>query len=194
MPTVLITGVDKAPGQAFAEGFRAAGWRVLGTGADPVHAGALLPYDPAQENAAAELVAQLGDIALDAVIFADDSTAGNALRPEEIGPNVLIDVMMVNTYAPLDLAARLIPNLKVANHPAVVAISGNAGMTGTSVAPLSLPLKASKAALRQMWRNLAVEWADWGCRCLVIASEDEARVDALIAALAAPSSALCLEI
>ncbi|AJE47579.1 SDR family NAD(P)-dependent oxidoreductase [Celeribacter indicus] len=184
--TVLITGADRGVGLACREACLARGWTVIATARHPaaIPAGAeALAYDPAREGAAARLAAQIGSTPLDAVIFAEDSTAGNALRPEEIGRDLLIGVMMENTHAPLDLAARLAPNLRRAPRPAIVALSGNAGMTGSSVLPLSLPLKASKAALRQMWRNLAVEWAEWGCRCIVVTSEGGGRIAALLAAL-----------
>ncbi|MCI5074110.1 SDR family NAD(P)-dependent oxidoreductase [Oricola sp.] len=202
MSTVLITGADTDQGLAHARAFAAADWRILAAGTRPLDdaarasLGAALavewPYDPLKDGAAEDLAHHLGAEALDAVVFASETREGIDLPAEELTRDLLVEAMLVNTYAPLHLAACLQPSLAAGEAPAIVALVGNAGVTGSSVMPHGFPLKTSKAALRQMWRNLAVEWRDWGCRCVVSVSGAQTGchdpVDRVLAAIADPQT------
>ena len=166
--TVLVTGATLGLGLAMAEEFLAFGARVLA-----------VARDAARLEAQVERWRRAGSHA-DGVA-ADLSTAegrGAVLRRlEELGPlDVLVNnvgtnvrkpavefsteeyerVISTNLTAAFELTRAAHPLLKRAGGASVVNVSSVSGLTHTST---GAPYAMSKAALLQMTRSLAVEWA-----------------------------------
>ena len=176
--TVLVTGATLGLGLAMAEEFLAFGARVLA-----------VARDAARLEAQVERWRRAGSHA-DGVA-ADLSTAegrGAVLRRlEELGPlDVLVNnvgtnvrkpavefsteeyerVISTNLTAAFELTRAAHPLLKRSGGASVVNVSSVSGLTHTST---GAPYAMSKAALLQMTRSLAVEWAPDGIRVNAVA-------------------------
>ncbi|MDM9627496.1 SDR family NAD(P)-dependent oxidoreductase [Rhizobium sp. S152] len=180
MPTVLITGADRAFPLALASRYATLGWQVIAAGSTVIDArlkerfGDLVEsvhYDPLDESSAEKLAEWLGERAID-VIFLDEGIPDTDDRPPEaIGAEHWRPIMLANTYAPLRLASLLETNLKNGEHKILAAVSSHAASIGDHDGSRGFAYRASKAALNQMWRNLSVEWRPWGCICLLLSSD-----------------------
>jgi len=177
MPTILITGANRGIGLEFARQYAAAGWQVIAANRTPLAArdfAALgmdvteLRYDAADDASAAALALRLKGRPIDVVLLNAGIGSGPDLPPEAIRQADWEDIMLTNTFAPLHLAGLLEPNLRAGQHKTLVAISSLAASTSQYKVPRQFAYRASKAALYQMWRNLSVEWKDWGCICLTL--------------------------
>lgn len=171
----LVTGGTKGIGRAVAEQLRVFGadvW-VVARGADELAAlrqgwpdVRTTAADLAQPEALAALVAEVDATwgTLDLLI----NNVGTNLRkpstdytPEEY--RHLIDLNLLSVY---ELTIRLYPALKRATHPAVVNVSSVAGLRHVRT---GAPYGMTKAAMNQLTRNLAVEWAPDGIRVNAVA-------------------------
>lgn len=177
MPTVFITGANSGIGLEFARQYAARGWAVIAANRTPFNPGdfaALGPdvtelrYDALQDRTAAELAQRLRGRPIDVAILNAGISEETTSAPEQVTADSFERTMMVNTWAPLHLAALLEENLKAGRAKTLVGISSLASQTGRYDVPRQFAYRASKAALNQMWRNLAVEWKDWGATCLTL--------------------------
>ena len=75
-------------------------------------------------------------------------------------------ILETNLHAAFELARAAWPQLEASGHASIVNISSVAGLTHLRT---GVPYAMSKAALNQMTRNLAVEWAADGIRVNAIA-------------------------
>lgn len=82
-------------------------------------------------------------------------------RSEEVGA-----ILQTNLHAAFELTRQAWPRLRQAGHASVVNVTSVAGLTHLRT---GVPYAMSKAALNQMTRNLAVEWADDGVRVNAVA-------------------------
>lgn len=177
MKTVLITGANRGIGLEFARQYAAEGWEVVATARKPEEAGDLkalgervgiYSYDAEDDGSADALAASLSGRPIDVVIMNAGTNAGRDKALEDMTIGDWNETLMINTFAPLYLAARLRANLEAGEDKVLAAISSLAASTSTYQQPREIAYRASKAALNQMWRNLTVEWRDWGCKCVTL--------------------------
>lgn len=175
MPTVLITGANRGIGLEFARQYSSAGWQVIAANRAPLAArdfAALgmdvteIRYDAMDDKSAAALANRLKGRPIDVAILNAGIGSGPDLPPEAITPEHWEPIMLTNTFAPLHLAALLEPNLRLGDRKVLATISSLAASMSQYKVPGQFAYRASKAALNQMWRNLSVDWKDWGCICL----------------------------
>lgn len=91
------------------------------------------------------------------------NNAGTNIRKklEEYTEEEIRLVMEVNLFSPIELCRICLPYLMLGKGPSVINISSISGSVDThSGAPYGM----SKAALNQLSRNLAIEWAEHGIR------------------------------
>lgn len=186
MPTILITGADRAFPLELAHRYATLGWQVIAAGSTAIDAGLKerfgdvvesAHYDPLEEGAAENLAEWLGGRAID-VLFLDEGIPDTDDRPPEaIGAEHWRPIMLANTYAPLHLASVLETNLRNGEHKVLAAVSSHAASIGDCDGARGFAYRASKAALNQMWRNLSVEWHPWGCICLLLSPDRHAESD-----------------
>ncbi len=193
MPTILITGANRGLGLEFARQYAEEGWTVIATARQPAEATDLasiagdvtiLRYNAMEDSSADALATALAGQPLDVVLMNAATAAPKAKPLDALTVDDWNEALLTNTFAPLYLAARLRPNLEAGEMKTLVAISDSAASTSTYRMPDEMAYRASKAALNQMWRNLTVEWREWGCKCLILCPVDAARS---LAASQAPS-------
>jgi NAD(P)-dependent dehydrogenase (short-subunit alcohol dehydrogenase family) len=174
---VLVIGASRGGiGSAIAAGFTECGAVVRITGAEPEPIAAdqgRYPYtqlDVADPDAVRRMAE--GVPALDVLV----NCAGIARRDEEYDPTVFARVLEVNLHGLLHLANVFKTHL-VASRGAMINI---ASMYSTYGSPRVPAYGASKAAVAQMTKSLALAWAEHGVRVNAIApgfivSEQSAR-------------------
>lgn len=180
MPTVLVTGANRGLGLELARQYAGEGWQVIVANRTPLSPrdfAALgfditeLRYDALNESTASDIALRLKNRPIDLVIMNAGTNKGANLPPEDLDAADWDEVMLANTYAPLRLAALLEPNLRLGNRKTLVAISAFAASSAYD-GPRQFAYSASKAALNQLWRNLSIDWRDWGCICLSLIPGD----------------------
>lgn len=151
--TLLITGANRGVGAALAATFTARGEKVLGTArATP----GLLPLDVTDPAAPAALAAQLGDIALDALICnagvyldkAEDLDSGYA-------PEQWAQTFAVNVTGVFLTVQAMLPLLERARAAKIMIISSQMGSNALAKGN-ALIYRASKAAALNLGSNLAM--------------------------------------
>ncbi len=164
MRTVVVTGGTSGIGRAIALAFAAHGDRVMAAGLRPfeelpssVAAVDLDVRDPAQ-------VARLfHDVPrLDVLVHA----AGVIRRAEEWAPEVFDDVVDVNLGGAMRVCAASHPRLVAAGGGSIMLIGSMLSFQGSGHAPA---YSASKGAILQLGRSLAIAWAREGIRVNVLA-------------------------
>ena len=170
----LITGGTKGIGKAIVEEFLALGAEVMTVARDNQELeervrlwqteGFLVTGIAGDVSKAADrkkIVAAIEERwgALDVLV----NNAGTNVRKkiEEYTEEEIRHVMEVNLFAAVELCRQCLHYLRLGTEPNVINISSISGMVDTrSGAPYSM----TKAALIQLSRNLAVEWAEHGIR------------------------------
>ena len=171
--TILVTGASQGIGRSLALGLNELGARVLAHGPDAESLAELAPVlgtrpvvaDFTEADAAAQVAAQLNGIrALDGIV----NNAGIELAESRSGPTLdaFARTMAVNAYAPVALTLALLPKLRLATSPSVVAISS---IHQDVPYPFRVAYGASKAALASETATLAVQLAGDGIRVNAIA-------------------------
>jgi len=164
---VLVVGGSSGIGNAIARGFRDAGARVTATGtrertayrtdlSDIVYRRLELP-DPVQIRALAD-----GIDTLDVLVY---SAAAVFYKGREFEPTTFRSVLDVNLSAAMELFVYLQPKLTTPGG-SIIAVSSVVGGFGTRGNPA---YGASKAAVSQLVKTLAVAWAKNGIRVNALA-------------------------
>jgi len=167
---VLVTGGSRGIGRAVVDVFLSLGARVVTCARDPspldnvdVHAVAADVTDPdARERLVAEAVKSLGG--LDALV----NNAGFNIRKRALAfqGDEYRRLQATNLEAPFELSRLAHPHLKQAGDACIVNMSSVAGLKHLRT---GAPYAMTKAALNQMTRNLACEWAADGIRVNAVA-------------------------
>jgi NAD(P)-dependent dehydrogenase (short-subunit alcohol dehydrogenase family) len=181
MPRILIIGADDGWGAEFARQYAAEGWTVSATAAA---AGTLaelaamgenvtgLALDPLQDGSLRGLIAQIGPVALDVVLFGLGIGRGRRRSAAEASLDDWTAAIAANTFAPAKLAIALRANLELGSAKKLVAISPLAASITHHEIDEDYAYRASKAALHAIWRSFSIEWQSLGIACLLLCSED----------------------
>jgi NAD(P)-dependent dehydrogenase (short-subunit alcohol dehydrogenase family) len=156
-PTAIITGAAGGMGIGLVAGFRAAGYDVIAV--DRTAAAGITALDVRDEAAVSSLAASLDRLA---VLI---NAAGIIRRREEYDPAVFAEVMAVNVTGMMRLCVACRPALARAGG-AIVNIASLYALTGAPHAPA---YSASKGAVVNLSKSLAIEWAKDGIRVNTIA-------------------------
>lgn len=176
MPTLLITGANRGIGLEFVRRYAADGWSIIACCRDP--------------QAAVDLRGVKGDIAIEALEVTDyaavDALAGRC-RDRAIdllinnagiygnrdgGKTVsdfdtYLNVLQVNSVAPMKVALALLPSLKKAKAAKIATISSRMGSIGSGSGG-AYAYRASKAAINAGMHNLALDLKSDGIACIVL--------------------------
>jgi NAD(P)-dependent dehydrogenase (short-subunit alcohol dehydrogenase family) len=176
MPTLLITGANRGIGLELARRYAAAGWRVIATCRDPQAATALkaIPgvtveaLEVTDYEAVDALAKKYNGTAIDLLL----NNAGiyghrdGALSISDF--DTYLNVLQVNSVAPMKLALAFLPHLKATKGGARIAtISSRMGSIGSSSGG-SYVYRASKAAINAAMHNLALDLKSAGVTVIVL--------------------------
>jgi NAD(P)-dependent dehydrogenase (short-subunit alcohol dehydrogenase family) len=179
MRTVLISGANRGLGLEFARQYLAAGDRVIAGARDPDAARALkaLPgherlsvhaLDVADGASVAAFRRAVGDQPVDILIANAGVMGGDRQdRLAELDWNAWLDAFAVNTLGPVRLAQAFADQVAAGRDRKMIAITSRMGSTDDSSGGHYI-YRASKAALNNAWRNLALELKDRGVVCIPV--------------------------
>jgi NAD(P)-dependent dehydrogenase (short-subunit alcohol dehydrogenase family) len=177
MPRALVTGANRGLGLEFARQYAAAGWQVIAGCRRPQEAHELAALgeaveirelDVADDRSIAAFLRALAGVPIDVAIMNAGIGAGGPRSAGAVTRAAWEPAVVVNTLAPLRLATGLKSSLQQGAHKKVVGISSlAASMTSYRVEGHYI-YRASKAALNQLWRSLAIEWRPLGITCLLL--------------------------
>jgi NAD(P)-dependent dehydrogenase (short-subunit alcohol dehydrogenase family) len=178
MQTVLITGANRGIGLALTQAYVARGERVLATCRAPERAEALQRLAATHGERVGVITLDVGDLASirGAVeqarlhTGAIDVLINNAaLNPpthdqdlERIDFATMIDVLRVNSAAPLMMTQQFLPLLRKADGAKVINISSDMGSIGQTRSGGDYAYSTSKAALNMVSRLLSFDLARYG--------------------------------
>lgn len=162
MPTVLITGANRGIGLQLTKDYLADGWRVHACCRAPEKATALKALtgdlhlhrlDVANETEIDGLAKSLAGVGLDVAI----NNAGVSGADDSSDPAGWLQVLRVNSIAPLRVAEALKPNLEKAKGR-LANITSRMGSIGDNSSGGSYAYRSSKAALNAAMKSLAIDW------------------------------------
>ncbi len=167
-PTVLITGANRGIGLALARGYLAEGWRVHACCRHPDKAEdlATLRADAGDRLAVHRLDVTAGlnvdslarELAGEAIdlLINNAGLSGPRSGFGETDYDAWQPVFAVNTFAPLQLAERFVEQVARSERKLIVSISSKMGSIAATVKGDSIIYRASKAALNQVSKCLAM--------------------------------------
>lgn len=176
MPTMLITGANRGIGLELTKRYAADGWTVIATCRDPQAATALKAIkgvtvealEVTDYAAVDKLAAKYSGTALD-LLLNNAGIYGNrdgALQVSDF--DVYLEVLRVNSVAPMKLALAFLPHLKLTKGGAKIAtISSRMGSIGETRGG-SYAYRASKAAINAGMRNLAFDLKSAGISVITL--------------------------
>ena len=176
MQQLLITGANRGIGLEFTQQYLANGWRVYASyrqqPGDALAALAcdqltLLPLDVAEDDSIASLQEQLNGVELDLVINnagvfgPKDQSLGTVSRQQ------WLDVLNVNSVAPLMLAQAVRKNLRAKGGTFAVLSSRMGSIEGNDGGALYL-YRSSKAAVNQVVKSLSIDLKQFGINVVAL--------------------------
>jgi len=176
MPTLLITGANRGIGLELTKRYAADGWSVIAACREPKNAGALkaLKTDIAIEAldvtdyvAVDRLAAKYSDTAID-LLLNNAGIYGNrdgGLKVSDF--NNYLEVLHVNSVAPMKLALAFLPHLRRATAAKIATISSRMGSIELGGGG-SYAYRASKAAINAGMHNLALDLKSSGISCITL--------------------------
>jgi NAD(P)-dependent dehydrogenase (short-subunit alcohol dehydrogenase family) len=165
VPTVLITGANRGIGLEFARSFAADGWRVIACCRHPEKSQELKEIggeievhklDVTDGLAVASLARELADVAID-ILINNAGTYGPETGFGETDYDDWLDVLKVNTLAPMRLAERFVKQVGKSDRKLIVNISSRSGSIADNTSGGSYIYRTSKAALNMVTKGLAVD-------------------------------------
>lgn len=175
MPTMLITGANRGIGLELTKRYAADGWTVIATCRDPQAATALKAtpgiiveaLEVTDYAAVDALAAKYSGTALD-LLLNNAGIYGNrdgALQVSDF--DVYLEVLHVNSVAPMKLALAFLPHLKAAKAAKIATISSRMGSISETRGG-SYAYRASKAAINAGMRNLAFDLKSTGISVITL--------------------------
>jgi len=181
MSTVLVTGANRGIGLEFARQYADAGDRVIAVCREPGRAKDLAAIaaksggrveaqaaDVADDASVAALKRAVGEAPID-VLIANAGTMGpeRQHRADDLDMPGWLETLSVNTLGPVRTAAAFLPNLQAGQGKRLVAITSGMGSSAEAGGGY-LAYRASKAALNNAWRNLAIALKRDGIVCVAM--------------------------
>jgi NAD(P)-dependent dehydrogenase (short-subunit alcohol dehydrogenase family) len=173
--SIVVTGVNRGLGWELARQLAAGNNRVIGTVRRPDAARELRelgvtiePLDLADEGSITAFGRRLDRAPIDALIHnAGIGGAGPLL--EGLSVEELENNYRVNAIGPIRLTQALLPNLRAGSAKQVIGVSSTAGSVSTNETRRGwYAYRASKAALNQLFRTMALELGSEGFTCVVL--------------------------
>ncbi len=170
MPTVLITGANRGLGLEFARSYAADGWRVHACCRHPEKAKALKAVegdllvrklDVTDGLRVAGLARELADEAID-VLLNNAGVYGPRSDFGETDFDDWLDMLKINTIAPLRMAERFVEQVARSDRKLIVSISSGMGSIAMNDEGGRYPYRTSKAALNMVVKGLAADLAARG--------------------------------
>ena len=170
MPTVLITGANRGLGLEFARSYAADGWRVHACCRHPEKAKPLKAVegdlvvrklDVTDGLRVAGLARELADEAID-VLLNNAGVYGPRSDFGETDFDDWLDVLKINTIAPLRMAERFVEQVARSDRKLIVSISSGMGSIAMNDEGGRYPYRTSKAALNMVVKGLAADLAARG--------------------------------
>jgi len=181
MATALITGANRGLGFEFTRQYLAAAWHVIAACRKPDDAGALralqashsrlqiVAIDVARqdsiERAAADLGAQPVDVLINnAGLFGPSESRNNDWRQSfgHIDRDVWLDLLNVNTIAPVKMAEAFITNIAAGEQKKIVTLSSGYGSIADTGPGGLYAYRTSKAAVNMAMATLAKDLSSQG--------------------------------
>jgi NAD(P)-dependent dehydrogenase (short-subunit alcohol dehydrogenase family) len=179
MPTVLITGANRGIGLALARGYAAEGWRVHACCRHPDKAKDLKALQAEVEDRlavhrldvtdglkVASLARELAKEAIDLLIN-NAGVSGPRSGFGETDYDRWQPVIGVNSFAPLRMAERFVEQVARSERKLIVNISSKMGSIAANVGSNSIIYRASKAALNQVSKSMAMALGPRGITVIV---------------------------
>ena len=175
MPTVLITGANRGIGLEFARQYAEAGYRVHAACRTPGSADALgslgkgvklHALDVTDHGRIEALAAGLEGEAID-IVSNNAGIYGAGQEFGEIDYAAWLEVMRVNTLAPLKMAECFLPHLEAGKMKMIASITSRMGSIAENDAGGVYIYRSSKAALNAAARSLALDLAPRGITVIV---------------------------
>jgi NAD(P)-dependent dehydrogenase (short-subunit alcohol dehydrogenase family) len=171
VPTVFITGANRGIGLEFAHQYADRGWRVIATCRKPEAADDLKVIashhpdlviieqldvvDDARIDALAEKYA---DTPIDVLLHNAGISGGNDTQMlGKMQYDVFVDVLRVNTVAPLKISEAFLDNVKASREKKIVTVSSSEGSIAGATMPRLYFYRSSKAAVNMVMKNLALQ-------------------------------------
>jgi len=167
--TVLITGANRGVGLALAEQFKQQGYHVIATARKPEQAQALKALgvqieqlDVVSADSVGKLAAKLKGQRIDVLL--NNAGIGGHGTPSfaQLDIEQLQQVLNVNSLGALRVTQALLANMEGSKQKVVANISSIMGSTGLNEGGGALGYRASKAALNNFTKSLAVEYGQRG--------------------------------
>jgi NAD(P)-dependent dehydrogenase (short-subunit alcohol dehydrogenase family) len=181
MKTILITGANRGIGFEFSKQYAQSGHQVLACCREPQKARALaalaqqhpqiklLALNVADGASIDKLASELSTTSIDvlinnAAVYGDDHSRGFG----KLNYQHWLDVLVVNTLAPVRVTEALLPNLLAGNIKLVVAITSKMGSIADNSSGGSLLYRSSKAGLNAAMKSLSMDLADHQIGVLIL--------------------------
>ena len=167
MQTVLITGGARGVGLALSHIYEAAGFHVIATVRNVAEAQKLLPKaeliecevtDPASVS---NLQKQMQDKTIDVLINNAGILGSDRQTSTDMDFDGFLEILAVNTVAPLRIVQAVLPALKRAKQAKVATISSNIGSFSTASSD-RMAYRASKAAANKIVQCMATDFRPMG--------------------------------
>ena len=167
--TVLVTGANRGLGLEFVRQYSGAGWHVHAACREPKEAHDLLHFAPEVDvhkldvthpQQIAALARELEDEAIDLLINNAGVIGPRGLTLGSLDYDAWLEVLEVNTLAPMRMAEAFVDNVARSEGKRVVSITSRMGSIGGSDGGGGYIYRSSKAALNAAMHTLSIDLAE----------------------------------
>ena len=167
METIVITGANRGIGLQLVKIFATAGYRVIATCRDMSKAASILalssaqpirvlPLDASDSTSIANFCSEVSDETIDILINNAGVKGNDPDRLTSSDADGWLEVMRINTIAPMEITQGLLPSLRRSQRPRVITISSQIGALELSGAGWHA-YRSSKAAVNKVMLVIAQE-------------------------------------